>query len=1053
MFKEVSTNLDFIRQEEDILAFWKDHSIFDKSIEQKEGQTPFVFLEGPPFANAPPGVHHVLARIMKDSVCRYKTMTGHQVHRKAGWDTHGLPVEYQVEKQLNIENKQDLEAYGIKQFIEKCKENVFQFEQDWRRMTERIGFWVDLDDPYITLSNDYIESVWWVLKQAWQKNLLQKGHKVQPYCARCGTTLASHEVAQGYQTVTDPSIYVKFPLQDDPSTSFLVWTTTPWTLPSNVAIVVGADYDYATVEYKGQNLILAKDLVDRVFGEQKPKIQSICKGRDLVGLRYQPIFDFAGDLEQKGFYVIDGDFVNLTDGTGLVHTAPAFGQDDYDMLVKHNLPFVQLVDTAGKFVEAVSPWQGMFVKDADDDIIRNLADRGLMFKLDEYEHEYPFCWRCDRPLLYYARESWFIRTTAIRDRMLAHNQQINWYPNHIKDGRFGRWLENNVDWCLTRERYWGTPLPVWNCDSCDHSHVVGSIKELKDLAPSISSDLELHRPYIDEVSFSCTSEKDCPGTMYRVEDVIDCWFDSGVAHTAQWHYPFENKDKLAATYPADFISEAIDQTRGWFYSLLATGTLLYDQPAYKNVLCLELINAPDGAKMSKSRGNTVDPWSILNKQGADAMRWYFYTSCTPWTPRAFQEELIDEALRKFMGTLQNVYGFFVMYANLDQIDVSQHPPITERTVMDQWLLSKLNSTIHKVRSEMENYHLTNAPRAIADFVDELSNWYVRRSRDRFWGAEVGVDKQSAYVTLYEALVTVSKLLAPFTPFMADSIYRNLVGSLNKNAPESVHLTEFPTVDNTILDVDLEEKMDVVRRVIVMGRAARNQSGIKTRQPLSSIQIGGLNEQQKSAVGHLEELVFDELNIKSVDFVESLDQFSGYTAKANFKKLGPKYGKDVQQISQFLENENGLQIKNQLDQTGEVELVINSSSYLLKADEIELHSDIVTGYAIETEGAQFVALNVELDDELIAEGLARELVNKIQQQRKLANFNVSDRIRLSIQSTQIVQDAFDQYRSYVTSETLTAEVASGDTFSDKSFAKQYSINGESTEIRIEQITTG
>ena len=541
--------------------------------------------------------------------------------------------------------------------------------------------------------------------------------------------------------------------------------------------------------------------------------------------------------------------------------------------------------------------------------------------------------------------------------------------------------------------------------------------------------------------------------MFRVEDVIDCWFDSGVAHTAQWHYPFENKDKLASTYPADFISEAIDQTRGWFYSLLATGTLLYDQPAYKNVLCLELINAPDGAKMSKSRGNTVDPWSILNKQGADAMRWYFYTSCTPWTPRAFQEELIDEALRKFMGTLQNVYGFFVMYANLDQIDVSQHPPITERTVMDQWLLSKLNSTIHKVRSEMENYHLTNAPRAIADFVDELSNWYVRRSRDRFWGAEVGVDKQSAYVTLYEALVTVSKLLAPFTPFMADSIYRNLVGSVDQNAPESVHLTEFPTVDNTILDVDLEEKMDVVRRVIVMGRAARNQSGIKTRQPLSSIQIGGLDEQQKSAVGHLEELIFDELNIKSVNFVESLDQFSGYTAKANFKKLGPKYGKDVQQISQFLENENGLQIKNQLDQTGEVELVINSSSYLLKADEIELHSDIVTGYAIETEGTQFVALNVELDDELIAEGLARELVNKIQQQRKLANFNVSDRIRLSIQSTQIVQDAFDQYRSYVTSETLTAEVASGDTFSDKSFAKQYSINGESTEIRIEQITTG
>jgi len=1050
MFKEVSANLDFIQQEEEILAFWKDHNIFDKSIHQKEGQTPFVFLEGPPFANAPPGVHHVLARIMKDAVCRYKTMTGHQVHRKAGWDTHGLPVEYQVEKQLNIKNKQDLEDYGVEEFIEKCKENVFQFEQDWKRMTERIGFWVDLNDPYITLSNNYIESVWWVLKQAWQKNLLQRGHKVQPYCARCGTTLASHEVAQGYQTVTDPSIYVKFHLKDQPDTAFLVWTTTPWTLPSNVAIVVGTDYDYVTVEHQGQKLILAEELMDQVFGDQKPKIQSVCKGQDLVGLFYQPLFDFTGELDEKCFYVIDGDFVNLTNGTGLVHTAPAFGQDDYDMLVKHKLPFVQLVDTAGKFVESVTPWKGMFVKDADQSIIQNLVDRGLMFKLNEYEHEYPFCWRCDWPLLYYARESWFIRTTAIRDRMIAHNQKINWYPNHIKDGRFGRWLENNVDWCLTRDRYWGTPLPVWNCDSCSQPHVIGSIKELKELAPDISNNLELHRPYIDEVTFGCTNEHNCSGTMRRVEDVIDCWFDSGVAHTAQWHYPFENQDKLTNTYPADFISEAIDQTRGWFYSLLATGTLLYDQPAYKNVLCLELINAADGSKMSKSRGNTVDPWSILDKQGADAMRWYFYTSCTPWTPRSFQEDLIDEALRKFMGTLQNVYVFFVMYANLDQIDVTNCPPINERSVMDRWLLSKLNSTIHQVRAEMDKYHLTNAPRAIADFVDELSNWYVRRSRSRFWGAEAGMDKKSAYATLYESLVAIAKLLAPFTPFMADSIYQNLVGSVDKNAPESVHLTEFPTVDETIIDMDLEQQMETVRRIVVMGRSARNQSGIKTRQPLSTLKIGGLDDKKKIAVKTLEELIFDELNIKSVEFVDSLDQFNNYTAKANFKKLGPKYGKSVQKINQALSVANGMKIKNQLDQTGEAELVIDGSKYLLKADEVEWNSNTTTGYAIETEGSQFVALNIELSDDLIAEGLARELVNKIQQQRKAADFNVSDRIKLSVESNLMVKMAFNQHQEYVMSETLTEEIVDPESFSTSAFAKKHSINGQDTEIKIEQL---
>ena len=1064
MFKEVSTTLDFTQQEEDVLSFWQENQIFEKSIHQQEGKPPFIFLEGPPFANAPPGVHHVLARIMKDAVCRYKTMTGHQVQRKAGWDTHGLPVEYQVEKQLNIRNKQDLEAYGVGKFIQKCKENVFQYEQDWRRMTERIGFWVNLDDPYITLSNDYIESAWWVLKQAWEKDLLLHGHKVQPYCPRCGTTLASHEVAQGYQTVIDPSIYVKFRLKDRDNTFFLVWTTTPWTLPSNVAIVVGSDYDYATVEQNGEELILAKELIPIVFGEETPKIRSICKGQDLVGLSYQPLFDFAGELEQKGFYVIAGDFVTLNEGTGLVHTAPAFGQDDYEMLLQHDLPFVQLVDTTGRFVESVTPWQGQFVKDADPKVIEDLVQRGLMFRVSEYEHEYPFCWRCETPLLYYARQSWFIRTTAIRDQMIQHNQQINWYPDHIKDGRFGRWLENNVDWCLTRERYWGTPLPAWICDICDHRHVVGSVSELEKLAPDTPADLELHRPHIDNVTFDCPQ---CAGTMRRVEDVIDCWFDSGVAHTAQWHYPFENQEKLEASYPADFISEAVDQTRGWFYSLLATGTLLYDKPPYKNVLCLELINAADGTKMSKSRGNTVDPWDILNKQGADAMRWYFYTSCTPWTPRAFQEELIDEALRKFMGTLHNVYSFFVMYANLDQIDLLDHPPISERTIMDQWLLSKLNSTVEKVRSEMESYHLTNAPRAVADFVDELSNWYVRRSRHRFWGAEAGINKQAAYVTLYQSLVTVSKLLAPFTPFMADAIYRNLVCAIDSTAPESVHLAEFPTIDTDTIDkvdTDLEQQMDLVREVIVLGRAARNRSGIKTRQPLSTIQIGGLDTEQQSAVNRLHDLIFDELNVKSVGFVESVDQFTSYTAKANFSTLGPKYGKSVQAIAKALATTEAIAIKRALEQNGKAELVVDGQTYLLQPEEIELTSAGTAGYTIETGGQKFVALSTELTEDLILEGFARELVNKIQQQRKAADFNVSDRIKLSIQSTPVVHQAFDLHQDYILSETLTTEVVvslsenqsvSGD-FSGvkgkgkKAFAKQHNINGETTHIQIEQI---
>ena len=1048
MFEEVSSQFTFAEREKQILEFWRENEIFQKSMEMYKDAPPFVFLEGPPFANAPPGVHHVLARIMKDAVCRYKTMTGHYVHRKAGWDTHGLPVEYQVEKQLNITNKAELEAYGVQNFIEKCKENVFQYEQDWRQMTERIGFWVNLDEAYITLSNDYIESVWWVLRQAWEKGLLYQGHKVQPYCYRCGTTLASHEVALGYQEVADPSIFVRFPLKNRENTYLLVWTTTPWTLPSNVAVAVGEDYDYVSVEEEnGQHLILAKECIPSLFGDEAPKIVENYKGSDLQEWEYEPLFD-GGQHPERSHYIVTGDFVTTTEGSGLVHIAPAFGQDDYDIGQEYGLPLVQLVGPDGRFVpEVKDAWVGEYVKDADPKIIENLDGRGLLFKAAEYTHQYPFCWRCDTPLLYYARESWFIRTTAIRDRMHQHNQQINWYPEHIKDGRFGNWLENNIDWGLSRERYWGTPLPIWVCDDCGHQHCVGSIAELQELGTDVPDDIELHRPYVDEVALAC--EK-CGGTMHRVQDVIDCWFDSGCAHTAQWHYPFENKEMLEQAYPADFISEAIDQTRGWFYSLLATGTLLYDKPAYKNCLCLELIMGPDGQKMSKSRGNTVDPWTILNGQGADAMRWYMFTATTPWTPRTFKPEGIDEALKKFMGTLQNVYSFFVMYANLEQIDVLQDvPPVSERATVDRWILSRLHTVIDKVRGEMENYHLTNAPRAIEAFVDDLSNWYVRRSRDRFWGAEAGPDKHAAYATLYEVLVTVAKLSAPFVPFLADELYRNLVCSLKTEAPVSVHLAEYPVADAALKDAQLEADMDFTREVISMGHAARNRSGIKTRQPLAEITLGALSDAEKATVNRLADLIHDELNVKAILFTEDLNAFAQVTLKPNFKVLGPKYGKGVQAIAKAFASADSGALKAELEAAGRLQVEASGETYTLEQSEIDVQTQNREGFFVEMDAKKFVALSTELTHELTLEGLAREFVNKIQNMRKEADFNVSDRIKLSLDTTSsLVDEAFEVHRDYILRETLTTTVV--DTPSENAFTVAQKLNGEPATLSVEQV---
>ena len=1047
MFEEVSPQYSFAEKEKQTLDFWRENDIFQKSMEIYKDAPPFVFLEGPPFANAPPGVHHVLARIMKDAVCRYKTMTGHYVHRKAGWDTHGLPVEYQVEKQLNIRNKAELEAYGVQNFIEKCKENVFQYEQDWRKMTERIGYWVNLDDAYITLSNDYIECIWWVLRQAWDKKLLYQGLKVQPYCYRCGTTLASHEVAQGYQEVTDPSIFVRFPLKNRENTFLLVWTTTPWTLPSNVAVAVGEDFDYVEVEDNGQHLILAKECVWSLFGDETPEIVENFKGIDLLNWEYEPLFD-AGEHAERSHYIVPGDFVTTTEGSGLVHIAPAFGQDDYDIGQKHDLPFVQLVGADGKFVPEVKDvWRGDYVKEADPKIVENLDNRGLLFKSTEYTHQYPFCWRCDNPLLYYARESWFIRTTAIRDQMLQHNQDINWYPEHIKDGRFGNWLENNIDWSLSRERYWGTPLPVWICDDCGHQHCVGSIAELKELGVDVPDDIELHRPYVDDVVLTC--EK-CNGTMHRIQDVIDCWFDSGCAHTAQWHYPFENREQFESTYPVDFISEGIDQTRGWFYSLLATGTLLYDKPAYKNCLCLELVLASDGQKMSKSRGNTMDPWTILNDQGADAVRWYMFTASPPWAQRTFKIEGVDEALKKFMGTLHNVYSFFVMYANLEQVDVLENaPPISERATIDRWILSRLHTLIGKVREDMENYHLTNAPRAIEAFVDDLSNWYVRRSRDRFWGAEAGVDKQAAYATLYEVLVTVAKLAAPFVPFLADELYRNLVGSLDSNAPLSVHLAEYPTTYDALIDATLESDMDFTREVISMGHAVRNRSGIKTRQPLADITIGGLSDSEKETIKRLAAFVHDELNVKEIVFTEDLDAFARVTLKPNFKVLGPKYSREVQAIAKALASRDAMQLKAELEANGSLEIEASDETYVLDPSELDVQTQNREGFLLEMDARKFVALSTELTHELQLEGMARELVNKIQNMRKDADFNVSDRIRLCVSTeSPLVSEAFEVHREYILCETLTTEVVEAP--GENAFRLEQKLNGELATLGVEQV---
>ena len=965
-------------------------------------------------------------------------MKGYKVLRKAGWDTHGLPVELEIEKQLGISGKPQIENYGVEPFIKKCKESVFKYETEWREMSDRVGFWADMDNPYVTYHNDYIESVWWALKQIWDKGLLYKGHKIVPYCPRCGTALSSHEVAQGYKDVKEVSAIAKFKIKGKENEYFLAWTTTPWTLPSNVALCVNAAEDYAKVKHGGEIYILADALKESVLSEREFEVIETVKGSALEHIEYEPLFDFASP-DKKAFFVTCDSYVTLTDGTGIVHIAPAFGEDDAKVGKNYDLPFVQLVDEQGKFVESVTPWKGMFVKDADKLVIEALKESGKLFAALPFEHSYPFCWRCDTPLLYYARDTWFIKMTEVRDRLVANNETVNWMPDNIKHGRFGNFLENVIDWGLSRERYWGTPLPIWECE-CGHRHTVGSIKELKEMSGNCPEDIELHKPYIDNVFLNCPK---CGGKMRRVSEVIDCWFDSGSMPFAQLHYPFENKEEFERNFPANFISEAIDQTRGWFYTLMAISTLLFDKAPYENVVVLGHVQDKDGQKMSKHKGNVVDPWSVLNKQGADALRWYFYTNSAPWLPSRFYEEAVNEGQRKFMGTFWNTYAFFVLYANIDNFNPNDYKLEYDKLPpMDKWILSKLNSLIKYVDECLDNYRLTESSRAMSDFTDQLSNWYVRRSRERFWGKDMPQDKINAYMTLYTVLTEFTKLSAPFIPFMAENIYRNLVINVFKDAPESVHLCDFPKYNEEFVDLELEENMNAVLSMVVAGRAARNTSGIKNRQPIGKMFV----KAEKQLPEMYCSIVTEELNVKTLEFTDDVSQFTSYSFKPQLRTLGKKYGKLVPKIGEYLKNSDGSKLMRELKESARVKFTIDGENVELSEDDVLIENSQAEGFAAESDKNITVVLDTVLSEELIEEGFVRELISKIQTMRKDAGFEVLDRIKVFYSENAKIREIFDRNKDEIKSDVLACEITQG----TGEFSKEWNINGEKVTLSVEKI---
>ena len=1053
MYKKVETDMNFVEREKETAKFWKDNDIFQKSIKQREGNPTYMFFDGPPTANGKPHIGHVLTRVIKDMIPRYHAMKGEYVPRKAGWDTHGLPVEIEVEKIIGIEGKEAIEEYGVEPFIEKCKESVWKYEGMWREFSDIVGFWADMDNPYVTYHDDFIESEWWALKQIFDKDLLYKGYKVVPYCPSCGTPLSSHEVAQGYKTLKEKSAVVRFKAKDG-DFYFLAWTTTPWTLPSNTALCVNPHESYVKVVDGEYTYIMAEALVEKVLGEGKEILERYI-GTDLEGMEYEPLYECARAAAEKqgkkAHFVTVDEYVTMTDGTGIVHIAPAFGEDDSRIGRNYDLPLLKFVDEQGRMTPD-TPFAGYRCKptqkemkegavSADPEILKDLKARGLLAAAPKFEHDYPHCWRCGTPLIYYARESWFIRMTAVKDDLVANNKKINWIPKSIGEGRFGDWLENIQDWALSRDRYWGTPLPVWICDDCGKKHAIGSKQELKEMSTNCPDDIELHKPFIDRVELKCPC---CGGVMHRVPEVIDCWFDSGSMPFAQHHYPFENQELFKAQFPASFISEAVDQTRGWFYSLHAISTLIFNEPCFKNVIVLGLVQDENGQKMSKSKGNAVDPMEALAKYGADAIRWYFIVNSAPWLPSRFYGKAVMEGQRKFLGTLWNTYAFYVLYANIDNFNPLEHALEYDKlAVIDKWILSRLNSTIKTVDANMAAYKIPESGKALQAFTDDLSNWYVRRSRTRFWAKGMEQDKINAYMTLYTSLITLSKLAAPMIPFMTEEIYQNLVRSIDSDAPESIHLTDYPVADESMIDPELEENMDHVLKIVVLGRAARNESGIKNRQPIARMMVKAPYEIPE----FYQEIITEELNIKKVEMTDDADSFISYTFKPQLKTVGPKFGKLVGGIRKALTEIDGSAAMKELNEEGTLTLDINGVSVVLSRDDLLIDMAQSEGFETQSDGKVTVVLDKKLTPELIEEGFVRELISKIQTMRKEAGFEVMDRIRLFVSGNERLEKIIRDNSGTIGRDVLADDFTVGGT---GGYTKDWKINGEPVTLGVEKL---
>lgn len=1033
MYKKVDPSVTMSDIDKNILEFWEKNNIVHKNFELNEDGEYFSFYDGPPTANGKPHIGHVITRVIKDIIPRYKVMKGFKVLRKAGWDTHGLPVELEIEKKLKISGKKEIEEFGINKFVYECKDSVFKYVEMWEEMSKKIGYWIDMDNPYVTYHNNYIESVWWAFKKIWDRGLLYKGHKILPYCSRCGTGLSSHEVAQGYKDVKDNTVIAKFKVKDCENKYILAWTTTPWTLPSNSALAINKSYTYVEVKVCDEIYILAKDLL-KVLGDIEYEILKEFKGEEILGVKYEQLLPYV-KVEGEGFYVVHADYVTLTDGTGVVHTAPAFGDDDNKTGKKYNLPFINPVDLQGKFTEEVSDFKGMFVKDCDLKIIKILEERGSLFKSEKYTHSYPHCWRCDTPLLYYPKDSWYIKTTAVKEDLIKNNNKVSWYPDNIRTGRFGKFLENVIDWSISRDRYWGTPLPIWECE-CSHRECIGSIDELKQKGINVKDDIELHKPFIDEVKLKC--EK-CGGEMERTKEVVDCWFDSGSMPFAQYHYPFENKELFEKNFPAQFISEAVDQTRGWFYTLMAISTLIFDKNPFENCIVLGHVLDKHGKKMSKHLGNVVDPNQVIDSLGADSVRWHFYVSSYPWLPSRFSEDDVKEVYRRFLSTYWNVYSFYVLYANLDKFNPIEHKDFKIVNIMDKWILSKLNTLIKDVDKLLEEYKITNAAFKIETFVDELSNWYVRRNRSRYWIDGVDEDKVSAFMTLYTVLVDLSKVLAPFIPFVTEEIYQNLVVNIDKNSPESIHLCKFPTSNDDLINPELEKEMDLAYKIVKLGRSARNNANIKNRQPLQKILVSG---EDLSIYYH--SIIKEELNIKEIEFNSDISKYVSFDIKPNLPVIGKEYGKHIPSIRKFLTESNQMELVSKLNDGLSVDLDLGEKVISLNKENLLINMNGLEGYAFSGEGTIGIVLDTTITDVLKEEGFVREIISKIQNLRKEKNFEVSDKINIYVKDSESLINIIEKYKNIIMKETLTTNINLNE---EKLNYIDLNINGEILKIDI------